>query len=140
MKKLRMIVGILMLFSILFMSSTDAHHNMRSDDWTYLGEYYGDIYHYKYNARDDHKHCYLAWLRKELPGRDVVPANGFRKIRYQLVGVDVERRSYCVYESFWVTASGEEVGDHEYWDSNWRPIRFEELDNLVDDLRDKGYT
>lgn len=138
MKKLSVLISVF-IFLVTLMSSVSAHHNVHRDDWIYVGEYYNDVYHYKYIARDNHEHCYLVWLRKELPGKDVVPANGFRKIRYQLLGVNVEKRSYCVYESFWTTASGEEVGKREYWDSNWRPIRFEELDNVVDDLKDRGY-
>jgi len=138
---MKFLVKTIMAFCLLVFigSYVNAAKMPQRTDWIYIGEYYGDIYHYKYNARDDHEHCYLVWLRKELPGKDVVPANGFRKIRYQLLGIDVQKRVYCVYESTWETRDGKRVGDNEHWDSNWRLIRYEELDRIVDDLKDRGY-
>lgn len=108
------------------------------DDWIYLDESYGDVYHWQYEGRDKYPHSHLCWVRKELPGRDVVSANGFRWVQYRLVGIDMAEKQYAVYESVWYTRDGEEV-DHEYWDSNWRPLRNDELSLLATELKERGY-
>lgn len=129
-----LVIGmILLVLSVNVAGATPAE-----DGWTYLDESYGDVYHWRYGGRDRYPHSHLCWVRKELPGRDVVPANGFRWVQYRLVGIDLAEGQYAVYESVWYTRDGEEV-DHEYWDSNWRPLRNDELYLLARELKVRGY-
>ena len=131
------LIMLLMCVNVVFATPynlTDREHH----EWIYIGESYGDIYHWRYKGRDNHDHCYLIWLRKELPGRDIVPANGFRKVRYTLYGIDVKAGKYAKYEEVWYTKDGAEYS-HEGWDSNWRDIRIPELETIRKELHDRGY-
>ena len=75
--------------------------------------------------------------RRTLPEKDVVPANGFRKYNYRIVGIRISDFKFSLYEEAWYTKDGKLVS-HKYWDTNFRPIRNDEVYKVYLALRDRG--
>ena len=113
----------------------------KDHSWHYLCEMYGDVYEWKYTARDDRPHTYICWIKRTLPPKDVKPANQFRKTQFRCIGIDMKNERYRVYETIWLDKRDDEVY-HDNGDSNWRPIKNDEIRELYKQLEhdfDRGY-
>ena len=110
----------------------------KDHSWHYLCEMYGDVYEWKYTGRDDRPDTYICWIKRTLPPKDVKPANQFRKTQFRCIGIDLKHERYRIYETIWLDKHDDEVY-HDQGDSNWRPIKDDEIHELYKQLKHDEY-
>lgn len=119
---------------VLYLVDGLAH---ASSGWLFLQEAYGDLYEWTYDKRTpiSDKETVVI-IRITLPEKEVVPANGFRKYNLRVIGIRVSDFKFSLYEELWLDRDNRIVS-HQYWDTNFRPIRDDEVYKVYCALRDR---
>ena len=131
-KNIRITLLAIVCSVVLYCAEGLAH---ASTGWTFLCEQYGDTYEWNYDKRTpiSDKETVVV-IKRTLPEKDVVPANSFRKYNLRVVGIRVKDFKFSLYEELWFDRDNNLIS-HKYWDTNFRPIRNDEVYLIYQQIR-----